>query len=121
MTWTPIKRGKPEVRGVHSQYSGLLEVFVPLTPFPPPGWTLDPRPSVIGRRPKEVGGGAMITASDAELEEAIKDLDERIEAANRTYEQDVLPKRKAEEERQRLEAEKLDARLAAARKKLDKL
>src|SRR5687768_5797122 len=110
MTWTPITRGQPDVLGVHPQWKGLLKVRIQLSRSPPSEWArffMD----AIGvslpmnmHRPELYGAELMLRPPDSELDAYVQKIDERIGSANTQYEQLVLPRLRAQEERQKKEA-----------------
>lgn len=122
MAWQPVTRGRPEVRGVHPQYPGLLRVRVPLEGPVTEEWSyyfLSPVGVGIslGMHPPELSGRTIrIRPPDDELGDYLRHVDERIEAANERYEADVL-RRRQDAAKRRKEAERQTAqRLRAARR-----
>ena len=126
MNWNRITRGEPKVLGVNRKHSGLLNVAIPLSESPPREWaSYFERPVGISIRlsmhpPKLHGASVSITPPDEELEAYIKHVDERIEAANASFETQILPRLQAQEERQRKAESDEEQRLRAARERLKK-
>ena len=86
-----LKMGKPQVRGGNSEYSGLLDVDVPLSPRPDRYWTQifnDGPPNVpfsISMRPPPLSGGTVhLRPPDNEVEKYIEYLERRIEGTTST-------------------------------------
>ncbi len=127
MSWTPIKRGKVEVVGRHPQFSGLLQVRVPLTSTPPAEWQhafntgIDVIVSLSMHKPELRGREVWLRPPDAQLEAYVRSLDERIAAANTWFENNVLPQVQARTAREQTEADEEARRLAEARKRAEKL
>jgi hypothetical protein len=114
--WKPIAReGEPQVRGIDPDAPGLLLVDIRLSEYPTPQWVqlfMNQAWNVSMHGPEIRGNLVRITPSDNELKKYVDDVNSRIAAANAEYEERVLPdlqraedaaKRKAVEERQRLE------------------
>jgi hypothetical protein len=98
MKWDPISRGKPRVRGVNPQDSGLIDVEIDLSITPPPEWaqafTNPPDvPISMGMHPPTLSGprGVELQLPDGELEAYVANIDARIAAANDYFERQVLP------------------------------
>ena len=128
MEWTRIVRsGPPRVRGVNSQYPGLLDVEIDLTRTPPPEWTQGfIHPSGVGislsMHPPEISGSRVqIRPPDGELEKYVAHVDERIEAANTYFEQRVLPALNAAEAQAQQRKATEQSRIADATRQADKL
>ena len=96
--WRPIARGTPDVRGVHSEHSGLLIVRIDLEPAPDEAWAqFFQSPSGVGislgmHPPRLMGRSIEITPPDNQIEAYVAHVDERIAAANAFYEREVLPR-----------------------------
>lgn len=104
--WTPIRRGEPRVLGVDREYSGLLNIDIPLEPTPPEGWAdiFRSPPGVgisVSMHPPEINGRTIsIKPPDDEVKKYITHIDERIAAVNQFYEAQVLPELRRRAERQ---------------------
>jgi hypothetical protein len=74
VNWEPISRTKVDVRGVHSQFPGLLDVRVLLSTNPPQEWSraFDQGLGVSQRlslpKPELTGGSVAIRCPDDELQ-----------------------------------------------------
>jgi hypothetical protein len=127
MNWQPITRGKPQVRGVHPTYRGLLEVVVELDRRPPDGWAqCFDHPEGVGMSlsmhpPRLSGGTIYLMPPDGEVEQYMAHIDERIRAANTSYEQRILPQVRAAEVVKQQAADEEQRRLTEARRKLEGL
>lgn len=121
MEWKRIARGEPVVEGVHRDFAGLLQVEIPLDQEPPGDWVacfLNPPgiPVSFSMHAPEVHGNTVtVTPPDAELEKYLQNVDDRIAAANRSYEADHLPRVRAGQARLDREEQKEADRLAEAR------
>jgi hypothetical protein len=95
--WQRIRIGKPQVLGVNEQYSGLLDVDVPLEPSPDMHWdALFERgagvPISVSMHPPHVHGSTVrLRPPDNEVERYVDALRARVEAVNDQYEREVLP------------------------------
>jgi hypothetical protein len=122
MSWEPIRRGKPEVQGVHSEYSGLLRVRIPLEGSVTEEWSHHfLHPTGVGislsMHPPELSGRSVrIQPPDDELKQYVRHVDERIRAANERYEAQVLPRLEAEANKRANAEERRAQRLEAARR-----
>lgn len=127
MEWKPIQRSKQRVLGVHPQYRGLLEVEVELSQRPPAEWGeafLHPEGvevSVSMHRPRLSGSIIYITPPDDQVEEYVRHVDERISAANATYEQRILPRARIAEDAENRSRDEERRRLEEAKKRLQGL
>jgi hypothetical protein len=115
------------VLGVHPEYSGLLEIEVELDPYPPRGWEQGfNHPEGVGislsmHPPRLSGSTIYIMPPDKQVEDYIKHIDERIDAANAIFEKRHLPElHAAEDARNKAEDEKRQ-RLEEAQRKLKNL
>jgi len=121
MGWQPIERGKPEVLGIHPQYSGLLRVEIPLVGDVDGYWTACfKNPTGLGislsmHPPKIYGNTVEITPGDGDLESYLEHIDDRIDAANKYYRSHLLPEIEAEAGREDAERKRAEERLNAAR------
>lgn len=127
MDWKPITRGKPEVKGVNSEYSGLLDVAIPLEGDIDINWSQFfenpvgvPIPLSM-HPPKLTGRTVYIRPSDEEVEAYVKHVDERIAAANARFQTEVLPKIQQMEQRDRADREERQRRIEDARRRLENL
>src|SRR5437899_672855 len=98
MGWTRIVRsGQPRVKGINSQYSGLIDVEIDLKPAPPREWAdFFSRPFAVPTSasmhpPKLSGSTVMLRPPDNEISAYVANVDARIEAANDFFESQVLP------------------------------
>jgi hypothetical protein len=123
--WTPIRRGEPRVLGVHPQYSGLLRIEIRLDPSPPVGWAQgfsSPRGVgiPISMHPPEIRGGSIyITPPDDEVEKYVAHIDERIAAANRVYQDEVMPDLRRRAERDAAAKAEEQRRITDAQQRID--
>jgi hypothetical protein len=123
---TDIKPGKPRVRGVNSQFSGLLDVEIPLTPQPDRYWT-----EIFNRGPSDVpfslsmhpphlyGSTVKITPPDSEVEKYVEYISARVEGTNRNYADRIEPRLRAQKEAEEREAEDRKRRIEEAQKRVD--
>ena len=127
MEWEPIERGRPEVDGVDPDYEGLLRVRIDLSRRPSREWAeffLNPVGVGISlsMHPPELSGSSIsIRPPDTELETYVAHVDERIEAANERYEQEVLPTLRRAAETRAGEEEERTRRLEDAKKRAEDL
>ena len=123
-----VKLGKAEVKGIDSQYSGLVVVRAPVTPMPDAPWKqlFERNPHFTGwpmslQGPKLVGSEVTIAVPDADIEKAVAALRERVAAVNSEYAQRVAPQIEAEKRRREEEEAERRKRLENAQRKLDEL
>ena len=122
-SWQPIQRGKVDVRGVHPQSEGLLDVRIILTASPPYEWKriFDNPPDTAlpeSMHPPELFDREVkITPPDEQLESYVKHIDARIEEANRRYQALVLPREQKAQAQHEQEREANDARVGEARRR----
>jgi hypothetical protein len=122
-----IKLGQAQVLGIDSEASGLLNVVVPLEPIPdrawaevfqsgPPGpmWPISMHPPHLSR--DEI----RIRPPDQELEQYLAALNQRVEATNSYYAQQIAPQLKAEQERKEADEAERQRRIDEAQRQLDK-
>jgi hypothetical protein len=127
MEWKPIGRGRPQVLGVHPQYRGLLEIEIELDSMPSAEWVqafnhpAGVSMSMSMHPPRLSGSTIYIRPPDQELASYIEHIDERIAAANATYEARVLPQERAAALREKQVKEEETRRVEEARKKSEKL
>jgi hypothetical protein len=128
MAWTRIVRsGKPRVKGINSQYSGLINVEVDLEPTPPREWAdFFSQPLAVPTKasmhpPKLSGSTVMLQPPDNELEAYVANVDARIEAANDFFERQVLPSLEAAEVQARQRRDDDQRRIDDARRKAEDL
>ena len=122
-----IEPGEPVVLGVNRQFSGLLDVSVPLEPRPPGEWweifnapTVGASFSLAMDPPKGSVSTVHIRPPDAEIEKYVAHVGERVKSANGQYNRDIAPRlRRAYEERQR-EEDEYTRRIEAAQARLKK-
>jgi len=123
--WQRIRIGKPQVLGVNEQYSGLLDVDVPLEPSPDVHWdALFERgagvPISVSMHPPRLHGSTVrLRPPDSEVERYVDALRVRVEAVNDQYEREVLPALRGEAAAtERAEAERT-RRVEEAQERLD--
>jgi len=128
MAWTRIVRsGKPRVKGINSQYAGLINVEVDLEPPPPREWAdFFSQPFAVPTKasmhpPKLSGSTVMLRPPDNELDAYVANVDARIEAANDFFERQVLPSLEAAEAQARQRRGDDQKRIDDARRKAEDL
>ena len=127
MNWQPIRRTNSEIIGRHSRYMGLLEVEIEISGDPPGEWAQAfQHPEGVGislsmHPPRLSGAIIYITPPDNEIESYVAHVDDRIRAANATYEKRYLPNILDREEARNQAAEEERLRLEDARRRLKKL
>ena len=127
MAWEPITRGKPKVMGINAEGPGLLDVSVPLSSVPPPAWVqfFDSPPdvsvSVTIHPPRLSGREVFITPPDGQIREYVAQVDTRIGAANRMYEDIELPRLREQGERQQTLHDQERVRIERAQDEVDDL
>ena len=128
MAWTRIVRsGKPRVKGINSQYSGLLDVEVDLKPTPSREWAdffSQPFavPTKLSMHPPQLSGSTvLLMPPDGELDAYVANVDARIAAANDFFEAQVLPHLQAAEARAQEDKASEQTRVAEARRKAEEL
>lgn len=126
MEWERIRLGKPNVLGVNEQYSGLLDVDVPLEPTPDVHWTavFERGPSGISysvsmHPPRIHGTSIRLRPPDSELERYVEALHERVEATNDQYEREILPHLRSEAQTADNERAERERRIKDAQEQLD--
>jgi len=127
MNWTPIARENPEVRGIDPQAPGLLDVTIRLRPTPPREWVeLFEHPpgvsiSMAMHPPRLSGATVRIRPPDDELEAYLAHVDQRIDAANREFEERFLPQIRARAAREAQNTEQERLRIEEAKRKAQDL
>ncbi len=122
-----IEPGEPVVLGVNRQFSGLLDVSIPVEPRPPGEWWEIFNGPMLGSAfslrmdpPKGSVSTIQIRPPDAEIEKYVAHVCERVKAANEHYNRDIAPRlRRAYEERVRADAD-YTRRIEAAQERLKK-
>lgn len=131
MAWNHIKRvGPPEVRGIHPKHPDRLEVVITLSDHPPDEWvrhvigsykentlwqlTQFPLPEVSGKR-------LSFAPLDAELEDWVSSLDDRMQQANSFYETQVLPSVQAQEKAKKQAERSAEERVEDAKRRAQNL
>lgn len=124
--WGRIRLGKAQVLGVNEEYSGLLDVDVPLEPTPDVHWSaiFERGPSGVGyslsmHSLRLAGSSVRLRLPDDEVDRYIEALRERVEGTNDQYERDVLPRLRNEADAaERAEADRR-RRIEEAQRRLD--
>jgi len=125
--WTPINRDEPRVEGVDPDAPGLLDVRIRLDAHPPDEWMeFFLRPVGVGisvsmHPPKLFGDEIRLRPPDNEVEKYVLHVDERIAAANKRFQSEVLPRRRREQDAAQRARQEQEQRLAEARQRLTKL
>jgi hypothetical protein len=125
--WTPIRRSGHSIRGPDREEPGLLVVDLRLNKEPPAEWaSFFARPVGVSTSssihpPSLVGSAVKITAPDAQLEEYVRHVDQRIAAANAYYESEILPAITTEQAVRKAEREDARTRIENAERRLDNL
>jgi hypothetical protein len=125
--WKPINRvGKPEVTGTAG--AEMVNIRIRLSSDPSPEWIqyfvdpIDVSQVLGGASPRvEPLGLVFLVARDGEEANAVKDVDARIESANRSYEKDIVEPRKAQADQRDAEVALDEGRVKAAQKRLKDL
>lgn len=122
---TEIQPGTPKVLGIDSQYSGLLNVEIPLEPHPDRYWAeiFNNGPSGVSfsismHPPRVVGGVVEIRPPDNEVDRYVAHVKERIEGTNRNYAERVEPKLRAAQEAEEREEADRKRRIEEAQKRV---
>lgn len=125
--WTPIERGKPQVRGIDHEASGVLEVRIELSRTPPRRWDhFFMNPTEVGmpegmHAPRLEGPTVRIRPPHDKLSEYVEQVDARITHANSRYEREVLPQVEEQQAQVRAQEEKREERLDKARREAEDL
>jgi len=103
-----------------------LNVEVSLEPEPDQYWTETfisgppgPMWSISMHPPRLSGGVVSLRPPDQEVDKYLAELNTRIENTNRYYAQEIAPKIKAEQERQKSSADESKRRIEEAQRRLD--
>jgi len=129
-SWKPIAREKPEILGINKRDRSLIDVQIRLsTSHLPNDWNQFFLKPVGVRIPPSLRtlallgdkGLILFEAPDDQIETYIGHVDDRISAANRRYEAEVIPKFRAIEEADQKTKRWEDERLRVARERVDKL
>lgn len=119
--WTPITRGDPEVHGVDREFPGLLSISVKLSAVPPRPW-IDHfifATTVLSMHPPRLSSDTVwLRPPDAEVEQYMANLDQRIAAANQQFEANDLPRIRAEEARKQQQQDENQRRVREAQERL---
>jgi len=128
MAWTRIVRsGHPRVKGVNSQYRGLINAEMDLSINPPSEWVpaFNNPPDVpisMSMHPPELTGSTIrIRYPDGQLAAYVTNVDARIEAANLYFEQRILPTLVAAEAQSRNDRETAQERIAREQREAENL
>jgi hypothetical protein len=128
MDWQPIKRSGQQVKGTDPQHPGFVMLEVTLSANPPGDWIglWKPLPPNAGRSasygPPSVSGRMMtLVVPDGLVKDAIEMLDGQIAAANKWYEDQIIPRREAAQHRAQQDQEDERRRLEEAQRQLDEL
>jgi hypothetical protein len=125
--WAPIERGKPQVRGIDHEASGLLDVRIELSRTPPRRWDhffMNPTEvamPVSMHSPRLEGPTVTIRPPHDKLKQYVEQVDARIAHANSRYEQEVLPQIEEQQEQARAQEDEREERLEKARREADDL
>src|ERR671914_76339 len=125
--WTPIERGKPEVRGIDHEASGLLDVRIELSRTPPRRWDhffMNPTglDMPVGMRsPRLEGPTVRIRPPHDQLRQYVEHVDARIAHANSRYEREVLPQIEEQQAQVRAQEDEREERLEKARREAEEL
>jgi hypothetical protein len=125
-TWTRIIRsGPPKRLKVDEKYRGLLNVELALNATPPPEWAYafaNPSdvPISLSMHPPELSGSTVrIRPPDEQFGSYVDHVEMRIIAANKWYEEHVLPQRLVGEERQQSDRDEEKERLDRAKREAE--
>ena len=123
--WEQIALGEPKVLGVNDEFSGLLDVDVPLEPTPDVHWValFDRGPgghsfSMAMHPPRLHGSLVRIRPPDNELERYVDLLRDRVERTNVQYEREILPRLRGESEAAEREKADRQRRVEEAQRRL---
>jgi hypothetical protein len=125
--WTLIERGKPQVRGIDHEASGLLDVRIELSRTPLRRWDyFFMNPTGVGipvgmQSPRLAGSTVTIKPPDDKLKQYVEQVDARIAQANSMYEQEVLPRIEQQQDLARAQEEEREERLREARSEAEGL
>jgi hypothetical protein len=123
-----VKLGKPEAQGFAQGYPGLIVVRAELDPTPGERWKqlFERNPHFTGwpmslHAPKIYASEVEVQVPDESIEEAVKALRERVEWANREYEQHVKPEIEARERTATQAKAERENRLSDAQRRIDEI
>jgi hypothetical protein len=125
--WTPIERGKPEVRGIDHEASGLLDVRIELSRTPPRRWDhffMNPTAFDIPvgmSSPRLKGPTVRMRPPHNQLKQYVDHVDARIAHANSRYEQEVLPEIEEQQKQATAQEGEREVRLEKARREAEEL
>jgi hypothetical protein len=125
--WTPIERGKPQVRGIDHEASGLLDVRIELSRTPPRRWDhFFMNPTGLGmpvgmHSPRLEGPTVRIRPPHDQLKQYVEHVDARIAHANFRYQEEVLPEIEDQQKQARAQEAQRDERLEKARREAEDL
>jgi hypothetical protein len=125
--WTPIERGKPQVKGIDHEALGLLDVRIELSRTPPRRWDhFFMNPIEVGtpvrmHSPRLEGSTVRIRPPHDQLKQYVEHVDARIAHANSRYEQEVVPQMEEQQEHARAQEEERQERLERARREAEDL
>jgi hypothetical protein len=125
--WTPIERGKPQVRGIDHEASGLLDVRIELSRTPPRRWDhFFMNPTEVGmpvgmHSPRREGPTVRIRPPHDQLRQYVEHVDARIAHANSRYEREVLPQIEEQQAQVRAQEDEREERLGKARREAEDL
>jgi hypothetical protein len=125
--WTPIERGKPEVRGIDHEASGFLDVRIELSRTPPRRWDhffMNPTAFDIPvgmSTPRLEGPTVRIRPPHNQLKQYVDHVDARIAHANSRYEQEVLPEIEEQQKQATAQEGEREVRLEKARREAEEL
>jgi hypothetical protein len=124
--WIPLERGKPQVRGIDHEASGVLDVRIELSRTPPRRWDhffMNPKVGTpVGMRsPRLEGPTVRIRPPHDQLSQYVEHVDARIAYANFRYEQEVLPQIEEQQAQGRAQEDEREERLDRARREAEDL
>jgi hypothetical protein len=125
--WTSIERGKPQVRGIDHEASGLLDVRIELSRTPPRRWDhffMNPTGLDIPvgmQSPRLEGPTVRIRPPHDQLRLYVEHVDARMAHANSRYEQEVLPQIEEQQAQVRAQEDEREERLEKARREAEDL
>jgi hypothetical protein len=125
--WAKVSRSKIDVLGVNRDMPGCLSISVTLSGTIVLEWAqfflhpADLPTSVMTSAPAISGSSVRINPPDAEVAAYIRDIDERITAANSQYEREVLSAIHQQEKEAAAAKAIDDDRIAAARQVISEL